>query len=56
MASERLQAVKQFCSNNYLLGMLRSPSKMRLKSASQKLNILMAETISKGYTPYCSCI
>ena len=56
MASERLQAEKQFHSNNHLLEMSRSPSKMRLKSAPQKLNILMAEAISKGYTPYCSCI
>ena len=49
MASERLQAEKQFHSNNHLLEMSRSPSKMRLKSAPQKLNILMAEAISKSY-------
>ena len=45
MASARIQAEKQFRSNNYLLEMSRSPAKMRLKSAPRKLNILMAEAM-----------
>ena len=54
MASERIQAEKQFHSNNYLLDMSRSPAKMRLKSTPQKLNFLIAEAISKSYTLYFS--
>ena len=49
MASERLQAEEQFHSKNYLLEMPRSHAKMRLKSAPQKLNFLMAKDISKSY-------
>ena len=54
-ASERLQGEEQFHSKNYLLEMPRSHAKMRLKSAPQKLNFLIAKDISKSYTLYCSC-
>ena len=50
MASKRLQGEEQFHSENYLLEMLCSHSKMRLKSAPQKLNCLMVKAISKSYT------
>ena len=50
MTSERLQGEEQFHSKNYLLEMPRSHAKMRLKSAPQKLNFLMAKDISKSYT------
>ena len=55
MASERLQGEEQFHSKNYLLGMSRFHAKMRLKSAPQKLNFLMAKAISKSCTLDCSC-
>ena len=55
MANERLQGEEQFHSKNYLLEMPRSHAKMRLKSAPQKLNFLMAKAISKSYTLDCSC-
>ena len=55
MASERLQGDEQLHSKNYLLEMPRSHAKMRLKSAPQKLNILMAKDISKSYTLACTC-
>ena len=45
MASERLQGEEQFHSKNYLLEMSRFHAKMRLKSAPQKLNFLMAKAI-----------
>ena len=58
-ANERLQEEVQFHSKNYLLEMLRSHTKMPLKSASQKLNFVMTKAISKSYTlDYrckCSC-
>ena len=38
IANERLQEEEQFNSKNYLLEMPRSHTKMRLKSALQKLN------------------
>ena len=50
MTSERLQGEEQFYSKNYLLEMPRSHAKIRLKSAPQKLNFLMAKDISKSYT------
>ena len=53
--SERLQGDKQLHSKNYLLEMPRSNAKMRLKSAPQKPNFLMAKDISKSYTLDCSC-
>ena len=55
MASKRLQGEEQFHSINYLLEMPRSHAKMRLKSARQKLNFLMAKSISKRCTLHCSC-
>ena len=45
MASERLQGEEQFHTKNYLLEMSRFHAKMRLKSAPQKLNFLMAKVI-----------
>ena len=55
MASERLQGEEQFHTKNYLLEMSRFHAKMRLKSAPQKLNFLMAKAISKSCTRNCSC-
>ena len=55
MANERLQADEQFKCKNYFLEMLRSHTKMRLKSAPQKLNFVMAKTMSKSYTLDYSC-
>ena len=55
MARERLQREEKFDSKNYLLEMPRSHAKMRLKSAPQKLNFLMAKYISKSYTLDRSC-
>ena len=57
MASERLQGKEQFHSKKLLLEIPRSHTKMRLKSASQKLNFVMVKAISKGYTLDldCSC-
>ena len=47
MASERLQGEEQFHTKNYLLEMSRFHAKMRLKSAPQKLNFLMAKNYIK---------
>ena len=55
MANQRLKGEDQFHCKNYLLEMPRSHAKMRLKSAPQKLNFLMAKAISKSYTLDCSC-
>ena len=55
MANKRLQGKEQFHSKNYLLEMSRFHTKMRLKSAPQKLNFLMAKAISKSCTLDCSC-
>ena len=55
MGSQRLQGEKQFHSENYLLEMSRFHAKMRLESAPQKLNFLMAKAISKSCTLDCSC-
>ena len=55
MTSERLQGDEQFYSKNHLLEMPRSHAKMRLESAPQKLNFLMARDISKSYALDCSC-
>ena len=55
MASERLQGEEQFHSNNHLLEMSSFHTKMRLKSAQQKLNFLMEKAISKSCTLDCSC-
>ena len=53
--NESLQGEEQFHSKNYLLEMSRSHVKMRLKSAPQKLNFVMAKAISKCYSLDCSC-
>ena len=45
MANERLKGEEQFNSRNYLLEMLHSHAKMRLKRAPQKLNFAMAKSI-----------
>ena len=55
MANERLQEEDQFRSKNYLLEMPRSHAKMRLKSAPQKMNFVIAKAISNSYTIDCSC-
>ena len=55
MANERLQGEEQYHSNNYLLEMPCSHAKMRLESAPQKLNFVMAKAISKRYILDCSC-
>ena len=55
MANERLQGEEQLHSKNYFLEMPRFHAKMRLKSAPQKLNFVMAKDISKGYKLNCSC-
>ena len=48
IVNQRLQGEEQFHSKNYLLQMTRFHAKMRLKSAPQKLNILMAKALSKS--------
>ena len=50
MPNERLQREAQFHSKNYLFEMYRSHAKMRLKSAKQNLNFVIAKAISKSYT------
>ena len=55
MASERLQREQQFHSRYYLLEIPRFHAKMRLKSAPQKLNYLMAKAIYKRCTLDRSC-
>ena len=44
------QGEEQFHSQNYLLEISRSHAKMRLKSAPQNLNFVMARPISKSFT------
>ena len=55
MASEILQREEQIHTENWLLEMSCFRTKMHLKSAPQKLNFLMAKTISRGCTLDCSC-
>ena len=43
--SKSLQGEEQCHSKNYLFEMLCSHAKMRLKSATQKLNFVMAKTV-----------
>ena len=47
MASARLQGQEQFHSKNYLLEMLCSYAKMRLKKAPQKLNFVNGKSYIK---------
>ena len=55
MGGERLQGEEQLHTKNCLLEMSRFHAKMRLKSAPQKINFLMAKAISKSCSPDCSC-
>ena len=55
IANEILQGEEKFHSKNYLLEMPYSYAKMRLKSAPQKLNLIMAKAILKCYTLDCCC-
>ena len=55
IVNERLQGEEQFHFKNYLLEMPHSHAKMRLKNAPERLNFVMAETISKSYALNCSC-
>ena len=50
-----LQGEKELYCKNYLLEMPPSHVKMRLKRPLQKLDFVMAKTISKSYTLDCSC-
>ena len=50
MANERLQGEEKFDSKHYLA---RSHAKMHLKSAPQKLNLVMKKAILKSYTLVC---
>ena len=54
MASERLQGEEQFHPKNYFSEKPRFHVKMRLKSARQKPNFLMAKAILKSCTLDCS--
>ena len=54
MSNERRQGEELFQSKNHVLKMPPSHAKMHLKSASQKLNFLMAKAIQKTYTLNCS--
>ena len=55
MANERSQGEEKFYYKNYLLDMYRSHAKMRLESAPQKLNFVIAKAILKSYTLDFSC-
>ena len=54
MGSDRLQGEEQFYSKNYFSEKPRFHAKMRLKSARQKPNFLMAKAILKSCTLDCS--
>ena len=49
MSNERWQGEELFQSKNHVLEMPPSHAKMRLKTAPQKLNFLMAKGIQKSY-------
>ena len=55
MANQRLQGKEQFHFKNYFSEMFPSHAKMRLKSAPQKLNLVIAKAISRSYTQECTC-
>ena len=58
MTSAKLQGDEEFHSKNYLLEITRFHVKMRLKSGQQKLNFLIAKTISSctlDCSSKCSC-
>ena len=46
---------EKFHSENYFLEIPSSYAKMRLKSAPQKVNFVMAKAISKSYKVDCGC-
>ena len=50
-----MQGEEQLHSKDHLLEILCSHAKMRLKSAPQKLNFVVAKSISKSYALDCSC-
>ena len=52
MSNERCQGEE--LSKNHVLEVPLSHTKMRLKSAPQKVNFLMAKSIQKSYTLNCS--
>ena len=54
MSNERRQREELFYSKNHVLEVPTSHSKMRLKSAPQKLNFLMSKGIQKNDTLNCS--
>ena len=54
MSNERRQGEELFQSQNHVLEMPPSHAKTRLKSAPQKLNILMAKAVQKTYKLNCS--
>ena len=54
MVTERLSGEEQFPSKNYLLKMRCSHAKIRLKSASRKLEFVIAKALSKRFTLDCS--
>ena len=47
MTNERLEGEEQFHFKNYILEILLSYAKRYLKNAPQKLDFVMAKTISK---------
>ena len=53
-SDERWHGEEHFHIKNYLSETTPSQGKMHLKSALQKLNLLMAKAISKSYTQNCS--
>ena len=55
IASERWHGQEKFHSENYFLEIPSSYAKMRLKSAPQKVNFVMAKAISKSYKVDCGC-
>ena len=54
MANERLQEEEKFHSKNYLLEMPLSHAKIRLKSALQNLNFVIAKATLKVYNLHYS--
>ena len=55
MANEKVTVEEQFHSKNYILETPCCQTKMHLKSAPQKLNFVMAKSMSNSYTLDCSC-
>ena len=54
MSYERLHGEERFRSKKYLLEVTPSHSKMRMKSAPEKLNFVMAKAKWKSYTLDCN--